>query len=294
MKLEGRVAIVTGASRGIGKVLALALAKEGCDVVAAAKSLEAHPKLPGTVADTAQEVEALGRRALAVRCDVRDPEAVTAMVEQSAKEFGRIDILINNAGALWWFPVLETPVKRFDLVHGVNVRGAFLCSQAVLPHMIEAGGGHIVNMSPPIDMGYLSGRVGYMISKFGMTMLSFGLADEVKQHGIAVNSLWPVTLIESQATINFGLGDRSQWRKADIMADATVALVSRDPAATTGQALLDEDVLRQDGVSDFADYACVPGSEPMRITWEGVSHVGAKASPLGDAGGPAKGGIQGA
>lgn len=270
MKLTGKTAIVTGASRGVGRAVALKLAREGADVVIAAKTTEPNPKLPGTIYDVAKEVEALGRRALPVKTNVREPEDIERMVQETLNAFGRIDILVNNAGALWWYPVLETPVKRYDLVMEVNVRAAFLCSQAVLPRMIEQRWGHIINMSPPIDFSVMPGKVAYMISKFGMTMLAMGLAAEVREHNIAVNALWPVTLIESYATINFGMGERSMWRKADILADAVYAIVSQEPLARTGQALLDEDVLRETGVTDFDSYACVPGSTPARITWENV------------------------
>lgn len=270
MKLTGKTAIVTGASRGVGRAVALKLAQEGADVVIAAKTTEPNPKLPGTIYDVAKEVEALGRRALPVKTNVREPEDIERMVQTTLDSFGRIDILVNNAGALWWYPVLETPVKRYDLVMEVNVRAAFLCSQAVLPTMIQQQRGHIINMSPPIDFSVMPGKVAYMISKFGMTMLAMGLAAEVREHNIAVNALWPVTLIESYATINFGMGEPSMWRKADILADAVYAIVSQEPLARTGQALLDEDVLREAGVTDFDSYACVPGSTPARITWENV------------------------
>lgn len=268
--LKGRTAIITGASRGVGRAVALKLAQEGANIVIAAKTTEPNPQLPGTIHSVAAEVEALGVRALPVKVNVREEAEVEAMVAQTMGAFGRIDILVNNAGALWWYPVLETPVKRFDLVMDVNVRASFLCSQAVLPSMIQQRWGHIINMSPPIDLSVLPGKVGYMISKFGMTMLAFGLAEEMREHNIAVNALWPVTLIESYATINFGMGEPSMWRKADILADAVYAIVSQEPLARTGQALLDEDVLREAGVTDFDSYACVPGSTPARITWENV------------------------
>lgn len=270
MKLDGKTAIITGASRGIGRAIALKLAAEGANIVVAAKTVEPHPKLEGTIHTVAAEIEALGAQALAVRTDIRDEQQIQAMVDRTLDRFGRIDILINNAGALWWYPVLETPAKRFDLVMDVNVRGSFLLSQAVLPAMMKQKWGHIINMSPPVDFKALTGKVGYMISKFGMTMLAVGLAGEVKSHNIAVNALWPVTLIESFATMNFGMGNRSQWRKADILADATFAIVSSDPAQRTGQALLDEDILREEGIADFSSYSCVPGSEPLRIIWDGV------------------------
>ncbi len=273
-KLDGRVAIITGASRGIGKCCALALAREGCDVVVAAKTEVSDDKHPGTIYDAAAEVEALGRRALAVRCDVREEAEIEAMVARTLESFGRVDILVNNAGALWWRPVIDTPAKRFDLVTEVNVRAAFLASRACLPSMIERRYGHIVNMSPPIDLRALPNHVAYAVGKFGMTMLTMGLAEEVREHNIATHALWPVTVIESQATIHFGLGDRSLWRKADILADALVALVSKEPSFRTGQALKDEEVLRADGVTDFEKYACVPGSEPLRLDWGMASGIG--------------------
>lgn len=268
--LSGRVAIITGASRGIGRAIALRLAKEGVAVVIAAKTAEPDPRLPGTIYTVAEEVQASGGHALPVQVDVRDENAVQRMVEQTMQTFGRIDILVNNAGALWWYPVLETPPKRFDLVMDVNLRGAFVCSQAVLPHMMAQRWGHIMNMSPPIDFSVLPGKVAYMISKFGMTMLAFGLAEEVKGYNIAVNTLWPRTLIESQATIGWNLGTPQQWRKADIMADAVYEIVRRPPASLTGRALIDEEVLREAGVTDFSVYNCTPDGEPMEIVWEGI------------------------
>lgn len=270
MNLTGKVAVITGASRGVGRAVALKLAQEGVDVVIAAKTTEPDPRLPGTIYEVAKEVEALGRRALPVKTNVRELADIEHMVKQTLDTFGRVDILVNNAGALWWYPVMDTPPKRFDLVMDVNVRAAFLCSQAVLPAMIERQWGHIINMSPPIDFSVLPGKVAYMISKFGMTMLAMGLAEEVREQNVAVNALWPVTPIESYATINFGMGDPSMWRKADILADAVHAIVSHEPGTYTGQALLDEDILREAGVTDFDKYACVPGSTPALITWDNV------------------------
>src|SRR5207244_104075 len=178
------------------------------------------------------------------------------------ERFGRIDILVNNAGALFWKPLRETPAKRFDLVMAVNARAAFLCSRAVLPAMIEGRFGHIVNMSPPLDLAMVPGRIAYAISKLGMTMLTHGLAEEVRAHNIAVNSLWPVTIIESQASINHNLGTPAMWRKPEILADCVLRLLGKEPGELTGQALLDEDFLRAEGETDFSRYACVPGTEP--------------------------------
>src|SRR5262245_566554 len=265
--LAGRVAVITGASRGIGRAIALGLARNGCHVVIAAKSTESTEKLPGSIHTVAKEVEALGAQALPVQMDVRFPEQIDAMVDEAHKRFGRIDILINNAGALWWQPVAETPPKRFDLVMGVNARAAFCCCKAVPPAMQERRWGHIINMSPPIDLRFVPGRVAYCISKFGMTLLTHGLAEEVRPWNIAVNSLWPVTIIESQASINWKMGDPKMWRKPDVLVDCVVRLGQKEPKEVTGQALLDEDVLRKEGVTDFSGYACVPGTEPPRVPW---------------------------
>ncbi|MFN2431305.1 MAG: SDR family oxidoreductase [Gemmatimonadota bacterium] len=260
--LRGRAAIVTGATRGIGRACALALAREGVDVAVAGKSTEERPNLPGTVFSVAREIESLGARALPVACDVRDREQVAALVAATVERFGRLDILVCNAGAMWWRPVLETPAKRFDLMMQVNVEHAFFASREAIPHMRRGGWGHIVTMSPPVDLRWLPGHVAYCISKLGMTMLALGLAEELRGEGVAVNALWPVTIIESQASINHALGEPSTWRTAEIVADALVAIVRHEPAELTGRALLDEPFLRSLGVSDFARYSVVPGSTP--------------------------------
>jgi citronellol/citronellal dehydrogenase len=263
--LTGKVAVVTGASRGVGKCVALRLAECGADVVVAARSVASRERLPGTIHDTVREIESLGRRALAIRTDVRDADAVAEMIDRAAGEMGRLDILVNNAGALWWDTVERTPIKRFDLVVGVNVRASFAATRAAIPHMERAGGGHIFVYSPPIDLGMLPGKVAYCVSKFGMTMLAMGLADEVREQGIACAALWPTTVIESQASINHGLGTRAQWRKPLILADATLAIVGRPIDDVTGRAFLDEEALSEVGVTDFSKYACVPGGELLRI-----------------------------
>lgn len=268
MRLEGRVAIITGASRGIGRACALALAKEGCDVVLASKSYdETDPRLPGTLTEVAAEVEALGRRALPIKCDVRFVDQIQAVVDATVAKFGRIDIVLNNAGAFWWHDMDETPEKRFDLVMDVNAKGPFYLCQAALPHMKKNKWGHIINMSPPIKPEAAAHKIAYMISKFGMTLISHGLAEEVKEFNIAVNSLWPVTIIESFASINAQLGTSDMWRKADIIADSVVLMCASEPSKRTGQALLDEDLLREEGITDLSGYACVPGSTPMPIPW---------------------------
>jgi citronellol/citronellal dehydrogenase len=265
-----RVAIVTGASRGIGRALALGLAKAGAKVVVAAKSTESTDQLPGSIHTVAKEIEVLGASALPMQVDVRDEAQVEAMVARTLERFGRIDILINNAGALFWKPLIETPLKRFDLVMGVNARAAFACCRAVLPAMMRQHWGHIVNMSPPIDLSLVPGRVAYAISKLGMTMISLGLAEEVRAFNVAVNSLWPVTVIESQASINWNLGTRSMWRTPEILVDCVLRMVTKPPMELTGQALLDEDFLRSEGVNEFGRYSCVPGTNPPRMDWKMV------------------------
>jgi citronellol/citronellal dehydrogenase len=266
--LHGRVAIVTGASRGIGRAIALALARAGCRVAVAAKSIESTDRLHGSIHTVAAEVAAAGHAALPVQVDVRDEAQIDTLAARVMDCWGRIDILVNNAGALFWQPVVQTPAKRFDLVMGVNARAALLCCRAVLPSMMQNRRGHIINMSPPLDLALVPGRVAYAVSKLGMTLLTIGLAAEVREYNIAVNSLWPVTVIESQASINWGLGTPKLWRKPDILADCVLRLVAKEPAALTGQALLDEDFLRAEGVTDFSEYACVPGTNPPRMAWD--------------------------
>jgi citronellol/citronellal dehydrogenase len=273
-RLSGQVAIITGASRGIGRQVALTLARAGADIVVAAKSESEQPGLPGSIYTVAREVEALGRRALPVRVDVRDDAQIEALVARTMETFKRIDILVNNAGALWWQPVLDTPMKRYDLIHGINSRAAFSCTRAALPHMLAGRGGHILVYSPPIDLGALPGKVAYCISKFGMTMLAHGLAEEMRGRPLSINALWPVTAIESQATINFQLGGPAMWRKADILADATLEIVSDPPGQLSGHALLDEDFLRERGWTDFTRYRCDPNHEPPRLLARDLPQTG--------------------
>jgi len=260
--LSGRVAVVTGASRGIGKALALRLAREGADVVVAAKSTESTERLPGSIYETAAEVEALGRRALAVPTDVRDEEAVRALIERAVGDLGRVDLLINNAGALWWQTVTDTPPKRFDLMMGVNMRAAYLTAHYALPHMRRQRWGHIMNMCPAITTDPSPGKVCYMISKMGMARLAIGIAAEYRDDGIAANALWPRTIIESQASINWGMADRSQWRTPEIVCDAALAVFAQEPPSYSGRQVLDEDALRElAGVTDF-DHYWVEGKPP--------------------------------
>ena len=266
--LKGRVALVTGASRGIGKALALRLAQEGASVVIAAKSEASSDRLPGSIHQTAEEVRALGAKALAVATDVRDEAAIGTAVHRTIEEFGRLDILVNNAGAIWTRPILETPPKRFDLMMGINVRAAYVGCYYALPHMVKQRWGHIINMCPGLTMTPSPGKVGYMISKLGMARLAIGLAAEHQQDNVAANALWPRTIIESQASINWNMADRSQWRTPEILCDACMAIFAQEPASYTGKQVLDETVLTElTGVSNFDRYWCEgkPPEKPIYI-----------------------------
>jgi citronellol/citronellal dehydrogenase len=245
--LFGRVAIVTGSSRGIGRAMSLRLAREGASVVITGKTEKGIDWLPGSIHTVAEEVIAAGGTAIAVRVDVRSEGEIKAMVDRTVERFGRIDILVNNAGAMWWKPLLGTPVRRYDLMWEVNVRGAYLCAYHALPHMVKQHWGHIINCSPPISAEPSPGHVAYMTTKMGMTRLAIGVAAEHAEDGVASNSLWPVTIIESQASINWGLGDRTQWRSPDILCDALMEIVRTEPPTLTGQQILDEPFLRERG-----------------------------------------------
>ena len=262
--LRGRVALVTGASRGIGKALAVRLAREGADVVVAAKSEQSSERLPGSIHETADEIHALGRRAIAVPTDVRDEEAVRRMIERAIDELGRLDILVNNAGAIWLQPVLNTPAKRFDLVMGVNVRAAYLACYYALPHMVKQQWGHILNMCPRLSIKPSPGKVAYMISKLGMAYVALGVAAEHVADNIAGNTLWPRTIIESQASINWNMAGRDQWRTPEIVCDASMAIFAQEPRTSTGRQWIDEDALTElAGVTNFDHYWC-EGRPPAR------------------------------
>jgi len=255
--LRGRVAVVTGSSRGIGKALALRLAQEGADVVVAAKSEQSTDRLPGSIHETADAVRALGRRALAVATDVRDEDSIRNLIEKTIAEFGRLDILINNAGAIWAQPILETPPKRFDLMMGVNVRAAYVACYYALPHMVKQQWGHILNMCPRLSAEPSPGRVAYSISKHGMARLALGLAAEHQKDNVAANTLWPRTIIESQASINWKMADRSQWRTPEILCDASCAIFAQEPRTSTGRGWIDEQALTElAGITNFDRYWC--------------------------------------
>ncbi len=251
--LAGRTAIVTGASRGIGRAFALRLAAAGAAVTIAAKSETGTERLPGSIASVAAEIGSAGGRALAVRTDVRSEADVAHMVAETVAHFGGVDILVNNAGALWWEPVLATPPKRYDLLWEVNVRGSYLCAYYALPHMIRSGWGHIVMCSPPIDEKPSPNHVAYMTTKMGMTRLAIGIAAENAENNVAANALWPATPIESYATRNWPeakVGRPDQWRSPDILCDALLEIVTSEPGTCTGRQLIDETLLRERGWSE--------------------------------------------
>jgi len=260
--LAGKTLFITGASRGIGREIALIAARDGANVVIAAKTAEPHPKLAGTIHTVADEVRKAGGKALAIQLDVRDDAAIAAAAAQAAREFGGIDILVNNASAISLTPTLETPARRFDLMMGVNVRATFLCSQACIPHLAKAANPHILTLSPPLSMKgkWFAGHVAYTMSKYGMSMCTLGLAEELRDQGIAVNSLWPRTTIATAAVeVHFPPAILAASRTAAIMADAAHAILTSDAKAHTGNFYIDEDVLRREGVTDFARYAVTQG-----------------------------------
>lgn len=265
--LKGKTLFITGASRGIGKAIGLAAAREGANVVVAAKSSVPNPKLPGTIHDAAAEIERAGGKALAVKCDVRDEAEIAAAVAAAVERFGGLDMLVNNASAIHLAGTVETPMKRFDLMHQVNTRGTFACSQACIPHLARSSNPHILNLSPPLSLSprWFAPHVAYTMAKYGMSMCVLGMSEELRDRGIAVNALWPRTIIAT-AALNLLGGEETakHGRTADIVADAAVAILRREARSCTGNFFLDEDVLRAEGVADFARYAVKPGEPLMR------------------------------
>ena len=266
--LHGRVAVVTGASRGIGRALAIRLAREGADVAVAAKSEQSTERLPGSIHETAEAIRALGRRALAIPTDVRDENAIRSLVERCVAELGRLDILVNNAGAIWTQPILQTPPKRFDLMMEVNARAAYVACYYALPHMVNQQWGHVLNMCPQLTLGPSPGKVAYMISKLGMARVALGVAAEHKRDNVAGNTLWPRTIIETQASIAWKMADRSQWRTPEIVCDASLAIFAQEPRSCTGHQWIDEDALTTlAGIANFDHYWCEgkPPEDPLYI-----------------------------
>ncbi len=262
MSLKNKTIFISGGSRGIGLAIALRAAKDGANVTIAAKTAEPHPKLPGTIYSAAEEIEAAGGQALPVLCDIREEAQVADAVEKTVARFGGIDICINNASAIQLSGTLETDMKRYDLMNQINARGTFLVSKMCIPHLKKAPNPHILNLSPPLDMAakWFKNHVAYTMAKFGMSMCTLGMSAEFAKEGIAVNSLWPLTAIDTAAIRNLlgGPAVASMSRLPDIMADAAHAILTRASRECTGNFFIDELVLREAGVTDFSVYS--PGA----------------------------------
>jgi citronellol/citronellal dehydrogenase len=263
--LRDKTLFITGASRGIGKAIAVRAAQDGANVAIAAKTAEPHPKLPGTIYSAAQEVEAAGGKALPLICDIRSEEQIAEAVKKTVAAFGGIDILVNNASAIHLTGTVATPMKRYDLMHQINTRGTFACSQACIPHLAKAENPHILNLSPPLNMEakWFAPHVAYTMAKFGMSMCVLGMAEELKGQGIAVNALWPRTVIATAAVQNLLGGDATvrRSRKPEIMGDAAHVILTRPSRDYTGKFLIDDDVLRSAGVTDLSVYQYESGAD---------------------------------
>ncbi|WP_417803455.1 SDR family oxidoreductase [Thalassospira lucentensis] len=264
--LNGKTLFITGASRGIGKEIALRAARDGANIAVIAKTDQPHPKLPGTIHSAVAEIEAAGGKGLAVKTDIRDEDQITAAVAKTVDAFGGIDILINNASAINLTPTLQTPMKRFDLMHQVNTRATFACAQACLPHLMKSDNPHILTMSPPPNLSaqWFANHTAYTISKYGMSLMTLGLAAEFADAGVAVNSLWPVTVIET-AALNMIPGiEQGRARTPKILADAAHAILTSPARDVTGGFFTDEAVLEAIGITDFEQYNLTPGTEPYQ------------------------------
>lgn len=260
---RGRTVFITGASRGIGKAIGIRLAKEGANIVVAAKSIEENPKLGGTIFSASQEIEKAGGKALAVQCDIRFEDQIKNAVDKTLETFGGIDVLINNASAINLSPAEQTTPKQFDLMHDINVRGTFFVSQACIPYLKKSSNAHILTLSPPINLSakWFGNHVAYTMAKYNMTMIALGLAEELKKYKIASNALWPKTTIATAAVKNLLGGDAliKMSRLPEIIADAAYYIVSKPSTECTGNAFIDEEVLALTGITDLTQYAVVPG-----------------------------------
>jgi len=258
--LKGKTLFITGGSRGIGLAIALRAAADGANIVIAAKTVEPQPKLPGTIHTAAREIEAAGAKCLAVQCDIRDEAQLARAVAAAAERFGGIDILVNNASAISLTGTMETPLKRFDLMFGINVRGTYASSQACIPHLRKAANPHILTLSPPLNMSprWFKNHVAYTMAKYGMSMCVLGMAEEFRGAGIAVNALWPRTIIATAALQMIPGIDAARGRKPEIMADAAHWILTQPARSCSGNFFIDEDVLRKAGVADLRKYAVDP------------------------------------
>lgn len=268
MSFKNRTIFITGASRGIGKAMALRLAKEGANIVIAAKSVEEDPRLGGTIFSAAQEVEAAGGKALAVQVDIRHEDQIQAAVQQAVDKFGGIDVVINNASAIQLTNTEKTESKRFDLMQSINVRGTFLVVKHCLPYLTKGNNPHILTLSPPINLNpkWLSGHIAYTITKYSMSMMALGWAAELKSAGIASNALWPRTTIDTAAVRNLLGGEMlaNMSRTTEIIADAVYHILSKPALECTGNTFTDEEVMAAAGITDLSKYSVVPGAELYR------------------------------
>ena len=266
--MSKKTAFITGSSRGIGKAIALRLAKEGYNIAVAAKTTEPHPKLEGTIYTAAEEIEKAGGKALPIVVDIRNEENVKSAVQQTVDKFGGIDILVNNASAISLTMIEETEMKRYDLMHDINVRGTFMVSKHCIPHLKNSENGHILTLSPPIDMDpkWFGSHLAYTMSKYSMSMTVIGQSNQLKNHGIASNALWPKTTIATAAVKNLLGGDSivKVSRKPEIMADAAFEILHMDASKVTGNFFIDEYVLRDSGITDFDHYAVDPSMSLMK------------------------------
>jgi len=267
MSLKGKTLFITGASRGIGLAIAKRAAADGANIVIVAKTAEENPKLPGTIHSAAREIEAAGGKALAVQTDIREEASVLAAVEQAVAAFGGIDILVNNASAISLTPTTATPMKRFDLMFGVNVRGTYLCTQACLPHLVKAAQAgrnpHVLNMSPPLSMKehWFKNHTAYTMAKYGMSECTLGHAGEFRPYGIGVNSLWPRTAIATAALQMIPGVDVNRCRTPQILSDAAYFILTSDAKTTSGNFFIGDLLLAQHGITDLDKYSVVPGTK---------------------------------
>lgn len=264
MNFENKTVFITGGSRGIGKAIGLKLAAAGANIVIAAKTTEPHPKLEGTIFSAAEEIIRAGGKVLPVKCDIREEADVVNAINLAVETFGGIDILVNNASAISLLPAAMLPLKQFDLMQQINVRGTYLVSRHCIPHLRKAANPHILTLSPPINMdkNWFAQFSPYTISKYGMSMLVMGLSQELRSEGIAVNALWPRTTIATAAISNIvgGAEMMQRSRKPEIMADAAAHILQQNSRETTGNFFIDEEVLRETGITDFSPYSVVPGN----------------------------------
>ncbi|MFX1493373.1 MAG: SDR family oxidoreductase [Promethearchaeota archaeon] len=265
ISLKDKTLFITGASRGIGKAIAIRAAREGANIAVVAKTAEPHPKLPGTVYTAVEEINKVGGKGLPCIADIRFEDQVQSAVNASIEEFGGIDILVNDASAITLSPTLETSMKRFDLMFSVNVRGTFMCSKLCIPYLKKSDNAHILNLSPPLNMDpkWFANNVAYTMSKYGMSMCVLGMAEEFKRDGIAVNALWPRTAIATAAVKNLlgGKAAVNHSRKPEIVADAAYFILTKPSRECTGNFFIDDEVLIEHGITDLGKYSVVPGSK---------------------------------